>query len=591
MASDDARVDVMGEADAVAATGDPGGGRASWQRRAIRVLPLLLAVAVFVVGAWNNRWMSDDGFIHLRIVEQIEAGNGPVFNAGERVEASTSPAWTWLLTALDVVLPFRLEWIAVITGIALSALGLWLAMWAAVALNLERDRDRGRDRVLIPAGGLVLSVLPAMWINATMGLENGLVFAWLGLVAWRLCRWASGENRLGWAEAVLVGAGTLVRPELALVTVVMLGIVVAGEWRTSRRRHLFGLVVAALALPIAYEVFRAGYYASLVPNSGIAKEASASYWSSGWEYLVDSVGPYALWFPVAVLLVAVLIPVVRSARRAGRGRVVAVALGFPAAGLLVGLFVIRVGGDFFHARLLLPPLLALLVPVAAVTWDRRFAAGVAVVPWAVLSLVWMRPGFLPGSLEVGRNPVTIDDYEPILNGIPPTWIDGPGAYVGLGRLDQPPPPGIETAVAAYGVGSIGYALGPDVYVLDQLGLGDALTARLELSTRGPVVGHEKPLPAPWTAARITAPGSVPDESDFTIDPRVLRSIDDPAGRAWTDRVADARATLDCGSVSDLDEAISEPLTVGRFLSNVAGAPGFTRLRIPPEPRAAREEFC
>ena len=44
--------------------------------------------------------VGDDGFINLRVVSQIKAGNGPVFNAGERVEAATSPeaSLAWALT-------------------------------------------------------------------------------------------------------------------------------------------------------------------------------------------------------------------------------------------------------------------------------------------------------------------------------------------------------------------------------------------------------------------------------------------------------------------------------------------------------------
>jgi arabinofuranosyltransferase len=53
-------------------------------------LALRLTVAVFAVLVWNRRWMSDDGLIVLRTVRQILAGNGPVFNADERVESNTS---------------------------------------------------------------------------------------------------------------------------------------------------------------------------------------------------------------------------------------------------------------------------------------------------------------------------------------------------------------------------------------------------------------------------------------------------------------------------------------------------------------------
>ena len=51
-------------------------------------VPPALMVAV---GGWPHRWMDEDAFINLRIVDQIFAGHGPVFNAGERVEAGDEP--------------------------------------------------------------------------------------------------------------------------------------------------------------------------------------------------------------------------------------------------------------------------------------------------------------------------------------------------------------------------------------------------------------------------------------------------------------------------------------------------------------------
>src|SRR5688500_739346 len=96
--------------------------------RFLRWALLAVPVAVLAERAWSRRWMSDDGFINLRVVRQITSGNGPVFNAGERVEASTSPLWTAVLTAGDVVTPITLEWVAVLGGIALTLLGVALAI-------------------------------------------------------------------------------------------------------------------------------------------------------------------------------------------------------------------------------------------------------------------------------------------------------------------------------------------------------------------------------------------------------------------------------------------------------------------------------
>lgn len=104
------------------------------------VLPIVGVIVVFAVMAWQYRWMSDDGLIHLRVVRQIQAGNGPVFNPGARVEVTTSIAWVALLVVLDLIVPAPLEWIAVITGIVLALAGLGLL--AAGALRLQRPPAR-----------------------------------------------------------------------------------------------------------------------------------------------------------------------------------------------------------------------------------------------------------------------------------------------------------------------------------------------------------------------------------------------------------------------------------------------------------------
>src|SRR5262245_7605731 len=61
--------------------------RVFWRR--LRILLLAGPVAWILWSAWVRRWLTDDGFIYVRVVNQILDGNGPVFNAGERVEAAT----------------------------------------------------------------------------------------------------------------------------------------------------------------------------------------------------------------------------------------------------------------------------------------------------------------------------------------------------------------------------------------------------------------------------------------------------------------------------------------------------------------------
>ncbi|HET9771371.1 MAG TPA: arabinosyltransferase, partial [Acidimicrobiia bacterium] len=87
---------------------------------AVTAVSLAGAPAVLAVLGWQRRWVAEDGFITLRVVRQLEAGHGPVFNAGERVEASTSVLWTVLLAVVHQVIRVRLEVLAVGLGLALS---------------------------------------------------------------------------------------------------------------------------------------------------------------------------------------------------------------------------------------------------------------------------------------------------------------------------------------------------------------------------------------------------------------------------------------------------------------------------------------
>src|ERR1700745_4532062 len=82
-----------------------------------------VVAVLFGWGAWNRRWIADDGLIVLRTVRNLLAGNGPVFNEGERVEANTSTAWTYLMYAGSWVGgPMRMEYVALALALGLSRL-------------------------------------------------------------------------------------------------------------------------------------------------------------------------------------------------------------------------------------------------------------------------------------------------------------------------------------------------------------------------------------------------------------------------------------------------------------------------------------
>jgi arabinofuranosyltransferase len=347
---------------------------------------LWVSVAVVAVlfgwGAWQRRWIADDGLIVLRTVRNLLAGNGPVFNQGERVEANTSVVWTYLVyLASAVTRPLQLEYVALALALGLSLLGLAMLMLGTG--RLFAPSLVGRRAIMLPAGALVYIAVPPARDFATSGLESGLVMAYLGLLWWMMVCWSQAKRGRPpgrvfiIALAFVAGLSVLVRPELALIGggALIMMLIAAQD---GRRR--LEIVVAGGLLPVGYQIFRMGYYGLLFPGTALAKDAGGDKWAQGLIYLSNFNGPYVLWVPL--LLLAGLGLVLWPSARRHKGAVAlstsggplartvqspaAVAMFILVSGLLQALYWIRQGGDFMHGRVLLVPLLCLLAPVAVV---------------------------------------------------------------------------------------------------------------------------------------------------------------------------------------------------------------------------------
>jgi arabinofuranosyltransferase len=558
---------------------------------------LLVPLVVLAVMAWTRRWTADDGFINLRIVRQILAGNGPVFNAGDRVETGTSPMWLGLLALLDVLTPIRLEWIAAIAGIATTVGGLAFATFGTRA---ALDAVLPRGSWLLPLGALAYAAVPAAWDFSTSGLETGLGLLWLALVWWILCRRAvdptAREHPPPVWVAVVAGLGPLVRPDFLLFSAAfVVALVVTGPVRV---RVVVRIVLCAAALPVLGEVARMAYFASLVPNTAIAKEAGQSYWSQGLRYLDNFSWGFEVWIPLVVLLVLVVAEL-RRADWATTRPFALVSLIVAASGLLHAAYVTRVGGDFMVGRMLLPAYFVVLLPASVVSVEGwRWAAAAAVCVWAVLCIGWLRPAVdATGRIVDERhfwvtqastptaarpNPVTIDDY-------------ASNPAVASGRRDarraarhedrlvlQASQFGTRTAplapdVPQHLVGDVGplglfaYSAGIDVGVVDVYGLADPVASHTR-ADRHARPGHQKFRSEPWVVARYTAPGTAAPGVDGVA-------------------IAFAREALSCGDLARLERDTRAPLDPAQMARNVVDALGLTRLRYSRDPVVAARELC
>src|ERR1700692_2043754 len=120
---------------------------------------VLVVTVLFGWGAWQRRWIADDGLIVLRTVRNLLAGNGPVFNMGERVEVNTSTLWTYLMYIGSWVGgSMRMEYVALALALVLSVLGVALVMLGTG--RLYAPSLRGRKAIMMPAGALVYIAIP-----------------------------------------------------------------------------------------------------------------------------------------------------------------------------------------------------------------------------------------------------------------------------------------------------------------------------------------------------------------------------------------------------------------------------------------------
>ena len=549
------------------------------------LLVVVLAVCAGIWG-WMRRWMSDDGLIVLRTVRNLQAGHGPVFNAGERVEANTSTLWQYLIYAVSLLSDARLEIIA-----------LWLALGlsvAAVAISTYAGARLHWGEFILPVGALVYIALPPARDFFTSGLEWGLAIFWIS-VAWALLlRWASSDAEyITYLLAFWAGLSWLVRPELALYG----GFIGLLLLSACRRRWL--ILLAALPVPAGYEIFRMGYYGLLVPHTAVAKSASDAMWEQGWKYVQDLTGAYNLWLVLALVAAGGILAVMRRPGRFTlRSNAMIIVLMF-VCGFIHVLYTVRVGGDFMHGRMLLLPLFAMLQPLWVLPVRHIIEAIIpaAVAVWAVIVSIngyhwyynndpstldivderafWLRithhtvedpmltaadflkadrmSGFTEAIDEAFQQPTGM--LMSILKNDDPEefgWITVPrmvreSAPEYTHQMDSIP---ISVYYTNMGMTSMNAPL--NVRVLDPIGLSTPLAARGPRIEDGRI-GHDKYLPEYWQLAASA--------SDVHRLPLFAQPEKVPAAR-------DALFTPD---LVDLAATYKAPLTTERFINNMKWA--------------------
>ncbi len=295
----------------------------------------------------------DDAFISYRYAKFMAAGEGLVWNVGERVEGYTNYLWTLLLAAgikLGIV-PERFS-------IILSFPCYFTALLLTYQLTLTFSKSTFAALVSLIFVGFNRSV----YAFATSGLETSLQMSlFLAIIlmidhlktnGWRMKTTAMLSTLLGIALLTRLDSGIT-------VLVALYAFYRSGAWLD--KKLLAAALVPLSMLVVPWIIWKVGYYGSILPNSFNIKV-------QGFQNIFYGIFYFHL-FTLANLLhihFGILTFYWRSLRNLSAGAF--------EAGVLVVLWIaytIYVGGDFMEFRFLVPITPILIALLTAIAWQFR----------------------------------------------------------------------------------------------------------------------------------------------------------------------------------------------------------------------------
>ena len=492
--------------------------------RQLWLLPLVLLVFTYLFV--NTAWVTEDAFITFRSVNQLLAGNGPVWNLGERVQVYTHPLWYGLL-ALTTGLGLPSYWAALLLSF-LCLLGV-LTLLFHLARRLEQSASpgapgetNGQHRTASSGGSasLLLALLFLLSLSrsfidySTSGLENPLLhlllLAYLAVYLSASSLW----QRFFWTTFIY-GLLFLTRPD-GIILVTPASLLLWGQMLKARQPWLRSALLA-LSPAIAWELFSLIYYGSLVPNTALAKlnldYPAAILHRNAWAYFHRNAQFDPLALPL--ILLALVAGLLQGLRRSS-GLLLALTLGLV---LQLG-YIIHVGADYMLGRFLSSSVLLAVVvlllgaPAATIPPARPLGRWLG-LGGAVLLLLWQPfnyrsswnlndPFFIPLSASDRRGFFSDEraSYYPDLGLLRVLFAHGGkfgprvSKYMSMGQ----------SAEGRYGlscfIGMYGWGMSLDKQIIDPMALPEPFLARLPARDDAHIGHYERALPPGFIDSRL-----------------------------------------------------------------------------------------
>jgi len=412
--------------------------------------PIIVVAQSANVGGHKYWLLSDDAMISMRYAKNLAAGQGLVWNPGEKVEGYTNFLWTIYMACLHL-LPLSAGKImlgVLLTNLGLSALTAWLIWHLTLKLG-------GKTATAVLAVAAYTLSKISLGTSLT-GLETTCLTFLVTLALSLIIQQAqSGQNRA--TPYLVISLIPLVRADGLFLA----GLLFIFSFLTSPKKKLALIYIGAGLLPtLSLTIFRLAYYGELLPNTAYLKMyALDSRLIAGWRYVWKFIQIYSL--PLILAVAGCW-----AARRRHQLWLLLFCLAF-------GFYVIFLGGDWFrNFRFFLPiwPLLLVLVFLGIQNLTRRPCYRWF---WSYLCFFSI-PLLLPGYQILNHE---IDVF---------CRFDAANIEIGLLIKKNTAP---EAKVADVAAGSIFYI--SDRYGIDLLGKIDKYIARLPAKTYIQEPGHNK----------------------------------------------------------------------------------------------------
>ncbi len=319
----------------------------------------VLAIIVSIIYSYKLKWLGDDIFIALRYIQNFVAGNGLVYNKGEHVEGFTDFLWIMIVSFFS--------WLKCNPTTTTQVLGILSSIGTLTFFSIIGYRITKRNNVfIVPFITLALALNYDYNVWATSGLETSF-FSFLLSASFFVFFFSEfTENKKLVFSGLFLCLALMTRPDTILILFIA-NVLLFCDQLLLKRIPFIKLVTlllkfnaAIILIYIPYFLWRYNYYGFIFPNTYYDKLGGETLFSKGFFYIWLYFKPHFLSFLILLLPPVVLYPVLKtklmdSLREfvADRWNAAYMACIVIVYIYLVG-FVAKVGGDFMHARFIIP---------------------------------------------------------------------------------------------------------------------------------------------------------------------------------------------------------------------------------------------